>query len=195
MNLQLPTDYQKYIHVSRYARYLEDKGRRETWSETVTRYCNFWFEKFGDTFPYTEVHDAIEKLEVMPSMRALMTAGKALDRDNIAGYNCSYTPISYQRAFDDIMYILLCGTGVGFSVERQDTNQLPAVAESFHPTDTTIVVQDSKIGWASALRELISLLYSGKIPKWDLSRVRPHGARLKTFGGRASGPEPLNRSF
>lgn len=195
MSLQLPTDYQKYLHVSRYARYLEDKGRRETWPETVTRYCNFWYEKFGDTFPYNEVHDAILSLEVMPSMRALMTAGKALDRDNIAGYNCSYTPINYQRAFDDIMYILLCGTGVGFSVERQDTNQLPVVAESFYQTDTTIVVQDSKIGWASALRELISLLYSGKIPKWDLSRVRPHGARLKTFGGRASGPEPLNRLF
>lgn len=192
---QLPTDYQSYIHVSRYARYLDDKQRRETWEETVLRYCNYWHDKYPDLFPYTEIYDAILKLDIMPSMRALMTAGEALDRDNIAGYNCSYTPISYQRAFDDIMYILLCGTGVGFSVERQYISQLPVVAESFHSTDTTIVVKDSKIGWASSLRELISLLYAGKVPKWDLSRVRPAGARLKTFGGRASGPEPLALLF
>lgn len=191
----LNTPYQHYIFKSRYARFLDEKGRRENWEETVTRYCNFWFEKFGDTFPYQEIYDGILNLHVVPSMRALMTAGKALDRDNIAGYNCSYTPIRYQRAFDDIMYILLCGTGVGFSVERQDICNLPIVSEEFHPTDTTIVVQDSKMGWATALRELISLLYAGKVPKWDLSRIRPSGARLKIFGGRASGPEPLNRLF
>lgn len=192
---QLPTDFQKYIHISRYARYLDDKQRRETWEETVLRYCNYWHDKYPDLFPYQEAYEGILKLDVMPSMRALMTSGEALDRDNVAGYNCSYTPISYQRAFDDIMYILLCGTGVGFSVERQYIANLPAVAESFHNTDTTIVVKDSKIGWASALRELISLLYAGKVPKWDLSRIRPAGARLKTFGGRASGPEPLALLF
>ena len=191
----LPSSYQQYIHTSRYARYLDEKQRRETWEETVTRYCSFWKEKYPDLFPYDEVYKAILELKVMPSMRALMTAGKALDRDNVAGYNCSYLPISYQRAFDDAMYILLCGTGVGFSVERQEIQNLPMVAESFNETDTTIVVHDSKIGWATALRELVSLLYSGKVPKWDLSRIRPAGARLKTFGGRASGPEPLNRMF
>ena len=192
---QLPTSYQRYIHASRYARFIDEKARRETWEETVLRYCNYWHDKYPDLFPYQEALEAITKLEVMPSMRALMTAGKALDRDNIAGYNCSYTPIRYQRAFDDIMYILLCGTGVGFSVERQDICHLPLVAEEFHSTDTTIVVQDSKMGWATALRELISLLYAGKVPKWDLSRIRPAGSRLKIFGGRASGPEPLNKLF
>jgi len=139
---QLPTDYQSYIHVSRYARYLDDKQRRETWEETVLRYCNYWHDKYPDLFPYTEIYDAILKLDIMPSMRALMTAGEALDRDNIAGYNCSYTPVSYQRAFDDIMYILLCGTGVGFSVERQYISQLPVVAESFHNSDTTMVLEE-----------------------------------------------------
>lgn len=195
MTNALPSDYQSYLHVSRYARYLDNNKRRETWPETATRYCDFWKEKYPDLFPYARVHKAILNLEVMPSMRAMMTAGKALDRDNIAGYNCSYLPISYQRAFDDAMYILLCGTGVGFSVERQEIQNLPTIADSFNESDTTIVVHDSKIGWATALRELISLLYSGKIPKWDLSRIRAAGARLKTFGGRASGPEPLGRLF
>lgn len=128
-------------------------------------------------------------------MRALMTAGPALERDNIAGYNCSYLTIDHPRSFDEVMYILMCGTGVGFSVEEHYVRELPAIADTLHPSDTTIVIADSRVGWASGLRELISLLYSGKIPRWDLSRVRPAGARLKTFGGRASGPEPLNRLF
>ena len=183
--------YQQYIHLSRYARYRDDLGRRETWDETVARYCDFWKEKYGDLFPYTAVYDAINSLNVMPSMRALMCAGPALERDNIAGYNCSYVPVSNVRDFDEIMYILLCGTGVGFSVERQYINQLPEVPDELFETDSTIIVADSKIGWASAFRELVSLLYAGKVPRWDVSKVRPAGSRLKTFGGRASGPEPL----
>ena len=188
-------DYQRYIHASRYARWLDEKGRRETWEETVKRYCDFWMQRNPDTFPYEEVFDAIYKLEVMPSMRALMTAGPALDRDNIAGFNCSYIPIVDQRCFDEVMYILMNGTGVGYSVERQYVNKLPEVAEEFHECDTTIKVADSKQGWAGALRQLISLLYSGQVPRWDFSGVRPAGARLKTFGGRASGPAPLADLF
>lgn len=188
-------DLQKYVHASRYARWLEDKGRRETWEETVTRFCDFWKEKYPEHFPYEEMHKAILNMEVMPSMRALMTAGPALNRDNIAGYNCSYIPITDQRAFDEIMFILMNGTGVGYSVERQYINKLPEVAEEFHETDTVIAVKDSKQGWASALRQLISLLYAGQIPKWDVSAVRPSGARLKVFGGRASGPAPLIELF
>jgi ribonucleoside-triphosphate reductase (thioredoxin) len=140
---------------------------------------------------YDDVYNAIFNLEVMPSMRALMTAGKALDRDNVAGFNCSYLPIDHPRAFDEMMYILMCGTGVGFSVERQYVSKLPLVSEDFHATETTITVIDSKIGWAKAYRELVSLLYSGQLPSWDVSKVRPAGATLKTFGGRASGSEPL----
>ncbi|MHB8602204.1 MAG: glycyl radical enzyme family protein [Nitrosotalea sp.] len=185
---------QQYIHLSRYARYLDGEKRRETWNETVTRYCKYFQEKF-DIFPYDQIYNAIHKLEVMPSMRALMTAGPALDRDNIAGYNCSYIAVDHPRAFDEIMYILLCGTGVGFSVERTYINALPEVPEQLHETDTTIVVSDSKIGWASGLRELISLLYAGKIPKFSFDKVRPAGARLKVFGGRASGPGPLENLF
>jgi ribonucleoside-diphosphate reductase alpha chain len=202
MSKQLPTDYQQYIATSRYARWLEDENRRETWDETVDRYINFFDSKYSGTYGMDEhgliqgeVRDAILNLEVMPSMRCLMTAGKALERDNVAGYNCSYRAVDDTRAFDEIMYVLLCGTGVGFSVERQYTNNLPTVAEEFHDTDTTIVVKDSKIGWATAYRELISLLYGGKIPKWDMSKIRPAGSRLKTFGGRASGPEPLEELF
>lgn len=189
------TDFQRYVHASRYARWLPEKGRRETWEETVTRYCDFWKGRYGDTFPYEEVHNAIYNLEVMPSMRALMTAGPALDRDNIAGFNCSYIPIQDQRCFDELMYILMNGTGVGYSVERQYINKLPEVAETFHDSDTTIKVADSKQGWAGALRQLIALLYNGQIPQWDMSGVRPSGARLKTFGGRASGPAPLVELF
>jgi ribonucleoside-triphosphate reductase len=185
--------YSEFIHKSRYARYLSEQGRRETWAETVTRYCDFWKEKYPDIFPYDEVWQAIYNMEVMPSMRALMTAGKALDRDNMAGFNCSYLPVDDVRAFDEALYILMCGTGVGFSVERQFVNQLPEVAEEFHPSDTTIVVADSKIGWATALREYIHMLYAGKIPKVDLSKLRPEGAPLKTFGGRSSGPRPLQK--
>ncbi len=189
------TDYQRFIHASRYARWLPDQNRRETWEETVNRYTDFFKGRFPELFPAEKVNQAIHNLEVMPSMRCLMTAGPALERDEIAGYNCSFVAIDSPRAFDEIMYILMCGTGVGFSVERQFTNNLPSIAEEFHDTDTTIRVKDSRIGWASAYRELISLLYSGRIPKWDVSGVRPAGARLKTFGGRASGPKPLEDLF
>ena len=188
-------DYQHYIHASRYARWLPDKGRRETWEETVTRYCDFWKAKFPETFPYKEIHKAIYNLDVMPSMRALMTAGAALERDNIAGYNCSYLPIDDVRAFDEAMFILMNGTGLGFSVERQYISKLPTVASEFSRTGTTITVADSKQGWATALRELIGLLYTGLIPTMDTTRIRPAGARLKTFGGRASGPKPLEDLF
>lgn len=189
------TDYQRFIHASRYARWLPEENRRETWEETVNRYTDFFKGRFPELFPAEKVNQAIHNLEVMPSMRCLMTAGPALERDEIAGYNCSFVAIDSPRAFDEIMYILMCGTGVGFSVERQFTNNLPSIAEEFHDTDTTIRVKDSRIGWASAYRELISLLYSGRIPKWDVSGIRPAGARLKTFGGRASGPKPLEDLF
>ena len=189
------TDYQRFIHASRYARWLPEENRRETWKETVDRYTGFFKNRFPDTFPADDVNKAIHNLDVMPSMRCLMTAGPALERDEIAGYNCSFVAIDSPKAFDEIMYILMCGTGVGFSVERQFTNNLPSIAEEFHETDTTVRVKDSRIGWASAYRELISLLYSGRIPKWDTSGIRPAGARLKTFGGRASGPKPLEDLF
>ena len=188
-------NYQSYIHRSRYARYLPEQKRREIWKETVLRYINYFFaDQDGfveDKSTAYELLDAIHNLEVMPSMRALMTAGEALDRDNVAGFNCSYLAVDSQRAFDEAMYILMCGTGVGFSVERQFISKLPVIAEEFVDTDTTIVVSDSKQGWAKAYREMVSLLYGGQIPKWDISRIRPAGARLKTFGGRASGPGPL----
>lgn len=195
--MQLPTIYQDFIHKSRYARYLPEHKRRETWEETVDRYVNFFKGKFPRTkgVPWEEMREAILNLEVMPSMRCLMTAGPALDRDNVAGYNCAYVAVDNQRVFDEIMYILLCGTGVGFSVERQYINKLPEIAEEFYECDTTIVVPDSKLGWASSLRQLIGLLYQGQIPRWDLSRIRPAGTPLRTFGGRASGPEPLNDLF
>lgn len=188
-------DLQYYVYKSRYARWLPEAGRREHWKETVARYCDFWHQRYPEIFPYGEVFDAISNLEVMPSMRALMTAGEALERDNIAGYNCSYIPIIDQKCFDEIMYILMNGTGVGFSVERQYINKLPEVPEKIYDSETTIVVADSKQGWASAFRQLISLLYSGQAPRWDLSRIRPAGARLRTFGGRASGPDPLAELF
>jgi len=189
------TDYQRFIHASRYARWLPEEYRRETWKETVDRYTSFFKNRFPDTFPTEDVNKAIHNLDVMPSMRCLMAAGPALERDEIAGYNCSFVAIDSPKAFDEVMYVLMCGTGVGFSVERQFTNNLPTIAEEFHETDTTIRVKDSRIGWASAYRELISLLYSGRLPKWDVSGVRPAGARLKTFGGRASGPKPLEDLF
>ena len=188
------TDYQRFIHASRYARWVPSENRRETWEETVTRYTSFFKNRF-DIFPEEQVNKAIRELNVMPSMRCLMTAGPALERDEIAGYNCSFVAIDSPKAFDEVMYILMCGTGVGFSVERQFTNNLPVVAEEFHDTDTSIRVKDSRIGWASAYRELISLLYSGRVPKWDTSGIRPSGARLRTFGGRASGPKPLEDLF
>ena len=192
-------DYQKFIHQSKYARYRDDLGRRENWGETVDRYINFFRNRtkgISKRSPiWKELTTAIYNHDVMPSMRAMMTAGKALERDHVAGYNCAYRAVDDTRAFDEIMYVLLCGTGVGFSVERQYVSCLPLVAEKFYETPTTIVVQDSKIGWATAYRELVSLLYGGKIPKWDVSKIRPAGARLKTFGGRASGPEPLEDLF
>ena len=184
-------DYQKFIAISRYARWLDDAGRRETWEETVTRYVDYITEKVKGQLPKKEMFDAIHNLEVMPSMRALMTAGSALERDNTAGYNCSYLPIDDPKAFDEAMYILLCGTGVGFSVERQYVNQLPEIPQSIEQVDTVIDVQDSKEGWAKALRKLIGHLYMGEAPSWDVSKVRPAGSRLKVFGGRASGPAPL----
>ena len=188
--------YQSFIHKSRYARWLEDEGRRETWDETCSRYVDFFKEREQlDDESGQEIWNAINALEVMPSMRCMMTAGEALKRDNVAGFNCSYLHIDHPRAFDELMYVLMCGTGVGFSVERNFIAKLPEVAETFHKTSSTIVVSDSKLGWASAFRELIAMLYAGKLPQWDMSRVRPAGARLKTFGGRASGPEPLQDLF
>jgi ribonucleoside-triphosphate reductase len=193
MSTRLPSIYQDFIHISRYARFNDDIGRRETFEETVDRYINYFKKKTNEnkSVPWDELRAAILNLEVMPSMRCLMTAGPALEKDQVAGYNCSYVAIDMPKAFDEIMYILMCGTGVGFSVESKYTNKLPEVPEELHETDTTVVVADSKIGWASAYREIVSLLYSGKVPKWDVSKVRPAGERLKTFGGRASGPEPL----
>jgi ribonucleoside-triphosphate reductase len=189
---ELPTDFQTYIHQSKYARWRDDLGRRETWPETVQRYIDFWLGR-GLITPEEGEHlgNEIRSLRVMPSMRALMTAGKALTRDEVASYNCSATFIDHPRKFDEIFYILMNGVGVGFSVERQYVAKLPEVPEELFPTETVIRVSDSKIGWASSLRELISLLYAGKVPSFDTSLVRPAGARLKVFGGRASGPLPL----
>ena len=189
MNNYLPTDYQSFIHKSRYAKYIDGKGR-ESWSETVDRYIENVVGNKVDADTKDEIMFAILNLEIMPSMRAMMTAGAALERDNTAGYNCSYLPVDDPKSFDEAMYILLCGTGVGFSVERQFISKLPEVPELFE-SDTTVVVKDSKEGWAKAFRQVLALLWAGEIPKWDVSRVRPAGARLKTFGGRASGPAPL----
>jgi ribonucleoside-triphosphate reductase (thioredoxin) len=190
MNNYLPTDYQAFIHTSRYARWLEDEGRRESWPETVERYMTNLVDGKTDKETATNIREAILDLSIMPSMRAMMTAGPALQRDNTCAYNCSYLPVDDPKSFDEAMFILLCGTGVGFSVERQFVTKLPEVPE-LYKSDTTVVVKDSKEGWAKALRQVIALLYSGEIPKWDVSAVRPAGARLKTFGGRASGPAPL----
>ena len=195
MNNYLPTDYQAFIHTSRYARWLDKENRRESWLETVERYMdNVVRPKIGDDTYVNQIRDAILNLEVMPSMRAMMTAGPALERDNTAGYNCSYLPVDDPKSFDEAMFILLCGTGVGFSVERQYISKLPEVPTLFQ-SDTTIVVKDSKEGWAKAFRQLLALLWAGEIPQWDVSKVRPAGARLKTFGGRASGPAPLVELF
>ena len=194
MDNYLPTDYQSFIHKSRYAKYFDGKGR-ESWSDTVERYMdNVVRPKIGDDTYVNGIRDAILNLEVMPSMRAMMTAGPALERDNTAGYNCSYLPVDDPKSFDEAMFILLCGTGVGFSVERQYISKLPEIPTLFQ-SDTTIVVKDSKEGWAKAYRQLLALLWAGEIPQWDVSKVRPAGARLKTFGGRASGPAPLVELF
>jgi len=192
MNNYLPTDYQSFIHTSRYARWLDEEGRRETWGETVGRYVSSIVSPvIKDTAVQNEISEAITGLEVMPSMRSMMTAGVAAARDNTCMYNCSYLAIDDPKAFDEAMFILLCGTGVGFSCERQYIKSLPEVPETLYDSDTTIVVKDSKEGWAKAYRLLISMLFAGEIPTWDVSKVRPAGARLKTFGGRASGPAPL----
>jgi ribonucleoside-triphosphate reductase (thioredoxin) len=198
----LPTDYQNFIALSRYARWKENEQRRETWGETVARYFDYMADHLlnnnGYKLPDTlrgELEEAVLNQSIMPSMRALMTAGPALDRCHVGGYNCSYVPVDSPRAFDESMYILMCGTGVGFSVERHCIEKLPMVSEEFHDTDTVIKVGDSRPGWAKSLKELIAMLYSGQIPKFDVSEVRPAGARLKTFGGRASGPQPLVELF
>ena len=193
MSNQLPTDYQSFIHKSRYAKYFDGYGR-ESWDDTVARYSTNVIADKVDAETKYEIEQAILGLEIMPSMRAMMTAGPALDRDNTAGYNCSYLPVDDPKSFDEAMYILLCGTGVGFSVERQYISKLPEVPHLFE-SDTTVVVKDSKEGWAKAFRQVLALLWAGEIPKWDVSRVRPAGARLKTFGGRASGPAPLVELF
>ena len=200
--MNLPTEYQSFIHLSRYARWDYNQKRRETWEETVDRYFNFFKEHLEENCQYVvpedemkELREAVLKLDVMPSMRCLMTAGEALKRENIAAYNCSYIKVDSLRSFDEVLYVLMNGTGVGFSVEEEYVNKLPAVAEEFHETETTIVVRDSKLGWAKAFKELLGMLVIGQIPKWDTSKVRPAGSPLKTFGGRASGPEPLDSLF
>ena len=200
--INLPTDYQSFIHISRYARWIEDFNRRETWNETVDRYFDYMETHLSKKYNYklstelrSKLQNAVLNLEIMPSMRALMTAGIALERCHVAGYNCSYLPVDNIRSFDECLYILMCGTGVGFSVESKYTKQLPVVNEKLIESDTTIIVGDSKTGWAKAYRELIHLLYAGTIPTWDLSKLRPAGARLKTFGGRSSGPDPLDDLF
>ena len=200
--MSLPTEYQSFIHLSRYARWDYDQRRRETWEETIDRYFNFFKEHLKENCNYDltdkeikEIRNAVVDLDVMPSMRCLMTSGEALKRENVAGYNCSYVKVDSPRSFDEILYILMNGTGVGFSVEEEYVNKLPSVAEEFYETESVIVVRDSKLGWAKALKELYAMLWMGQVPTWDLSKVRPAGSPLKTFGGRASGPEPLEDLF
>lgn len=191
--------YQQFIHLSRYARWRDDLGRRESWSETVERYVDYMAEKVSrDTdFEVTDVlkedlRESILNRDVLPSMRALMTAGPALERENIAGYNCSYLAVDHPRSFDEALYILMNGTGVGYSVEQQDVTQLPSIPMRNDEDIVMFTVPDSKRGWAEALKHVLDCLYEGRMPAWDLSQIREAGARLKTFGGRASGPEPLN---
>jgi len=202
MTVSLPSAYQQVIHKTRYARWREEDNRRENWDETVSRYTDYIFNALDKHSGYKldqshidKISNAILNTDVMPSMRAFMTAGPALERDNTCIYNCAYMPIDSLRSFDEAMYILMCGTGVGYSVESRYVTQLPAINEHFEKTNTKIVVEDSKAGWARSLKELLALLWQGQIPEWDMSLVRPAGARLKTFGGRASGPEPLDRLF
>jgi ribonucleoside-diphosphate reductase alpha chain len=196
------TVYEQFIAKSRYARYIEEENRRESWTESVDRYMQFMrnhlLDNHGykvDEDTYNTIFAAIVAKEILPSMRSIMTAGPALERDNTAGYNCSYLPVDDPKSFDEAMFILLCGTGVGFSVERQYVNKLPEVPDRIYESNSIVVVEDSKEGWAKSLRQLIALLYSGECPKWDTSKVRPAGARLMTFGGRASGPGPLEDLF
>jgi ribonucleoside-triphosphate reductase len=193
--------YSSFIHKSRYAKFLPDKNRREHWEETVGRYVSYMKNYIGKEYRFesddlfSELEKAIINQDIMPSMRAMMASGKALDRDNTAGYNCAYLVVDDPKSFDEAMYILMCGTGVGFSVERQYVNKLPEIPDVIYDCDTIINVKDSKEGWTKALRMLIALLYSGEKPKWDLSKLRPAGAPLKTFGGRSSGPQPLDDLF
>lgn len=192
----METQFQEFIALSRYARWLPEEKRREVWGETVSRYVDeIVLPNVGGSQYENGIEEAIFNLEVMPSMRALMTAGPAAERDNTCMYNCSYLPVDDPKSFDEAMFILLCGTGVGFSVERQNISKLPEIPDKLFPSETTIVVKDSKEGWAKAYRQLLSLLWAGEIPKWDVSKVRPAGSKLKTFGGRASGPDPLEDLF
>lgn len=200
--MTLATDYQNFIALSRYARWLPEENRRETWDETIARYFDFMGNHLTTHTDYTlndatrkELEEAVKNLKVMPSMRALMTAGKALEKNNIAGYNCAYLSVDHPKAFDEALYVLMHGTGVGFSVERKHVQKLPEIPQQLEEVDDMIVVKDSKEGWQMAYRKLVSYLYNGEIPHWDMSKVRAKGARLNTFGGRASGPEPLNDLF
>jgi ribonucleoside-triphosphate reductase len=202
MSKVIENPYENFIALSRYARWIPEENRRETWGETVDRYFNFMLNHLAKNYNYTpdpkfveELKNAVYDRNVMPSMRSVMTAGAALDRDHVAGYNCSFVPVDNPRSFDETMYILMCGTGVGFSVEYKYVNKLPAVPESFEKSTTVIVVEDSKTGWAKAYRELLAMLWAGQIPSIDVSKLRPAGARLKTMGGRSSGPQPLINLF
>ena len=202
MSKIIENPYENFIALSRYARWIPEENRRETWGETVDRYFNFMLNHLSENFNYTpdeklvsELKNAVYDRNVMPSMRAVMTAGAALDRDHVAGYNCSFVPVDSPRSFDETMYILMCGTGVGFSVEYKYVNKLPAIPESFEKSTTVIVVEDSKTGWAKAYRELLAMLWAGQVPAIDVSKLRPAGARLKTMGGRSSGPQPLINLF
>ena len=202
MSQGIDNHYENFIALSRYARWISEEGRRESWSETVDRYFDYMTGHLEENYNYRPSQELLDELKssvfnrnVMPSMRAIMTSGPALERDHVAGYNCSFLPADSLRSFDEAMYILMCGTGVGYSVESMYVDKLPQVNEHFENTNTTIVVEDSKAGWAKALRELLAMLWVGQVPSWDVSKVRPAGARLKTFGGRASGPEPLVQLF
>ena len=202
MSKVIENPYENFIALSRYARWMPEENRREKWGETVDRYFDFMLNHLQKNFNYSpdkklvyELKEAVYDRNVMPSMRAVMTAGAALDRDHVAGYNCSFVPVDSPRSFDETMYILMCGTGVGFSVEYKYVNKLPSVPESFEKSTTVIVVEDSKTGWAKAYRELLAMLWAGQIPSIDVSKLRPAGARLKTMGGRSSGPQPLINLF
>ena len=202
MSKTIENPYENFIALSRYARWIPEENRRETWGETVDRYFDFMLSHLKENYNYipdeklvAELKNGVFERNVMPSMRSVMTSGAALERDNVAGYNCAFLPVDSPRSFDETMYILMCGTGVGFSVEYKYINKLPAVPESLDKSTTVITVEDSKQGWAKAYRELIALLWSGQIPAIDVSKVRPAGARLKTMGGRSSGPQPLINLF
>ena len=202
MSKTIANPYENFIALSRYARWISEDNRRETWGETVDRYFGFMLNHLKENYNYipdeklvAELKNGVFERNVMPSMRSVMTSGVALERDNVAGYNCAFLPVDSPRSFDETMYILMCGTGVGFSVEYKYINKLPAVPETFEKSTTVIVVEDSKQGWAKAYRELLALLWSGQIPAIDVSKVRPAGARLKTMGGRSSGPQPLVNLF